>query len=96
MWIISYGGFYTLADYLVQVNEIPKPTFSQTALVRFPKWIFNQTIGWAFGSKTATEIDVDNSDSDGDAQASDAKASAIANGSNKAARRARKRADNWL
>jgi hypothetical protein len=85
-----------MADNVMQADEIPKPTFSQTALVRFPKWAFNQTIGRAFGhKKTATENeDAGDSDSDCDVPVSGTKARTSANSNGNAVRRARRTANN--
>ncbi|KZF24671.1 hypothetical protein L228DRAFT_245659 [Xylona heveae TC161] len=35
------------AEYLLDIDEIAKPSFKQTALYRLPIWAFNQTVGRA-------------------------------------------------
>jgi len=44
------------AEYLLDADEIPKPTFSKTVLVRLPVWLFNKSIGRLVSSAHATDI----------------------------------------
>ena len=44
------------AEYLLDVDEIPRPTFKQTVLVRLPVWLFDKSIGRLVYSSQATEV----------------------------------------
>lgn len=53
----------------MQVNELPKPTFLDTAVARMPIWMVRSTIGRFFGSsQSGADIDetitIDDADSD--------------------------------
>ncbi|KAI9745380.1 MAG: hypothetical protein M1835_002588, partial [Candelina submexicana] len=44
-------------EYLLDVDEIPKPTIRQTALFRVPLWVFNKTAGKAMALFRKAESD---------------------------------------
>lgn len=48
-------------------NELHRPTFQDTAVVRAPIWLFNQTLGRALSKKTPeVEFDIVDDDEDSD------------------------------
>ncbi|KAK4196955.1 hypothetical protein QBC40DRAFT_286400 [Triangularia verruculosa] len=64
-----------VGEYLLDANEIVKPTFKDTAVVRLPFWVYGLTIGRIFKKRTAdpesdeeidepTETEVVNDDED--------------------------------
>ncbi|KAF4505224.1 hypothetical protein G6O67_007196 [Ophiocordyceps sinensis] len=53
-------------EYLLDPNELHKPTFKDTAVVRVPMWLFNQGPG-RFTSGKATETESDDGADDSDA-----------------------------
>ncbi|KAI9808281.1 MAG: hypothetical protein M1825_004738 [Sarcosagium campestre] len=81
-------------EYLLDVDEIPRPTLQQTVLVRLPRWLFAKTAGRLIGApieKDAGEI-LEESDatSDGDNGTASSKSVSLANNI-KAKRRAKRR-----
>ncbi len=57
------------AEYLLDADEIPKPTFSKTVLVRLPVWLFNKSIGRLISTAhtTHTSEGIDETESGTDA-----------------------------
>ncbi|KAI9800591.1 MAG: hypothetical protein M1833_003249 [Piccolia ochrophora] len=84
------------AEFLLDVDELPRPTISQTVLVQLPKWIYAKTAGRVVGSVAPQEDDgltPEGSSSGSDDESEDApkkqKTSSRANGS--ARKRARRK-----
>ncbi|KAK8167951.1 putative endoplasmic reticulum DnaJ domain protein Erj5 [Phyllosticta citrichinensis] len=46
-------------EFLLDVGEIPKPTFRDTAVVRLPAWVYNKSLGRLFGSSQHAAVDHD-------------------------------------
>ncbi|KAK3941112.1 hypothetical protein QBC46DRAFT_383706 [Diplogelasinospora grovesii] len=46
------------AEFLLDPNEIPRPTFKDTAVVRLPLWAYKMSVGRVFGKKQAGEDDM--------------------------------------
>ncbi|SPQ18532.1 ea0a7662-49f3-4356-8e4e-97fd10a4f0af [Thermothielavioides terrestris] len=64
-----------VAEYLLDPDELPPPTFKDTAVVRLPMWVYRLTVGRLFSKRTeagteeegeeATEVEVlDNDDAE--------------------------------
>ncbi|KAK0622278.1 putative J domain-containing protein C2E1P5.03 [Lasiodiplodia hormozganensis] len=45
-------------EFLLDVDEIPKPTFLDTAVVRLPVWFYKKSVGRLFG-KSSSDVAVD-------------------------------------
>ncbi|KAI2465746.1 hypothetical protein F4781DRAFT_408122 [Annulohypoxylon bovei var. microspora] len=46
-----------VAEFLLDLNELPKPTFKDTALVKLPKWAYAATVGKVLSPKSADNLD---------------------------------------
>lgn len=55
-------------EFLLDPDEIPKPTIMQTALLRLPVWLFNQTAGRAIDKFSGNSEFAEESFLDGDGQ----------------------------
>ena len=70
-------------DYLLDVDEIPRPTLRQTVLVRLPIWLFDKSVGRILYRSQAVRTNEDANETDSSTEESDAaveKARSTANG----------------
>lgn len=58
-------------EYLLDVDEIPRPTFRQTVLVRLPIWLFTKSMGRILGSSHAADHAEDINETDSGTEESD-------------------------
>lgn len=72
----------------MQPDEIPHPTFYDTAVFKLPKWAYTKTVGRITGKQTIEEIVEENADDgDEDGEADGAIKAALASNANGEARR---------
>ncbi|KAH6691544.1 DnaJ domain-containing protein [Plectosphaerella plurivora] len=55
-----------LETFLLDLNELKAPTFTDTAVVRLPLWVFNSTVGRFLGGKASSTEDLDDLEVDSD------------------------------
>lgn len=78
-------------EYLLDVDEIQKPTFRQTVLVRLPVWIFNRSLGRMLGSSQAVKDVGESKEVDSSTEESDEAVTKDTTATNGTARRRGKR-----
>ncbi|KAF2098938.1 hypothetical protein NA57DRAFT_39036 [Rhizodiscina lignyota] len=75
-------------EFLLDPDEIPRPTIYDTAVFRVPIWAYNKTVGRITGKPTIEEILEENADEqDGEGEVDDAVSAALASNANGEARR---------
>ncbi|KAI9880415.1 MAG: hypothetical protein M1830_003455 [Pleopsidium flavum] len=74
-------------EYLLDVDEIPRPMFRQTVLIRLPIWLFNKSMGRMLGSLHAADLAEDINEKDSGTEESDEGIKKVKTATNGTARR---------